>query len=189
LAQKCFEKALEIDADCNPEKSALTFFGLALSFSQKKMHDTAEYWYRKSLERVPKNHDCLFYLGITLWYQHRYAEAEAAYRKAIEIKPDSPNYFFHLGTVLLIQDKKDYAEAALHTALDLDPQNILADQILSEINEEGGFYILAIAFAEAVRDKASNYKEIVEAMNARIRELEIKKSSQDDGPGIDYSLS
>ena len=72
-------------------------------------------------------------LGVSLYWQSRYAEAEIAFAEAIALKPDYIRAHCDLGEMLAEQRRLAEAETAYTRALHLDPDTVTAHAALAGI--------------------------------------------------------
>jgi tetratricopeptide (TPR) repeat protein len=78
-------------------------------------------YYRKALNRNPRNSPIWVQYGHTLKERGHMSDAEGAYRKAIEIDPNSADAHLQLGHILKLQRRRNEALSAYLRALELDP--------------------------------------------------------------------
>ena len=106
-ARKEYQQALEIDATC---VSAY----LALGRLATSMSDYAEAvkWYRKGLEKLPREGALWLNLGMCLARHKEWNQAVEALRKATECDPDNKHYYGTLGFCLAYTGQIEQAQAA-----------------------------------------------------------------------------
>ena len=112
-------------------------------------------------------------LGMTLYYQGRYAEALDAARVAVEQRPDFALAHANLGLALNALGRSDEASTPLLRALDLNPQDVNTFQKLIEILTPQGRYeeaIDLIALAAALAPDSTQAAELHFLMGETARE-------------------
>ena len=88
--------------------------------------------YEKVTDREPENHQAFFSLGLAYNKLNKDEPAAKAFRQAVKLNPEDSLYQTELGKILIkLADYRD-AIGPLKKALELDPENVEAEELLSD---------------------------------------------------------
>ena len=102
-------------------RARLSPITLADSARDNGQWEVAARYYRRALDKNPRNPPIWVQYGHAMKEAGHVGEAEIAYRKAVELQPDASDTHVQLGHALKIQGKRAEAADAYRRALALDP--------------------------------------------------------------------
>ena len=119
-AIKNYEKAFQIDSNYTD-----AIDNCALSFRRLNQLDSAEYYYKLSIKKLPKNELAWSNLAIVYEFKEDYSKAESTFKKLLEFSPKCGDGLYGLSEVYLKENKNDsaiiYSLKAYEVWLDNNP--------------------------------------------------------------------
>lgn len=116
LAEKCFKRAIDLDAS-----NAAAMSNLAFVKQQKKAYQDAENWLIKSLGINPESIDARHQLGIVANAQNKHDLAEQQFKQVLEQCPTHNDCLINLAILLKNKGAMRQAIDYLHQSLSLNP--------------------------------------------------------------------
>ena len=106
------------------------------------LHDVGDYAralpeLRTLIRLIPEAPAFWSLLGVTLAELQRWKEAESAFRKALTIEPDHLTAHLGLSSMFAKRGRLDEAKACARQAVDAAPDDQLARDVLTDLNEFG----------------------------------------------------
>ncbi|MGC4040850.1 MAG: tetratricopeptide repeat protein [Flavobacterium sp.] len=95
-------------------------------FSDKRDYIKGEQFYKKAIEKNPKNVEALNGLGNLYENKKEHEKAEECYNKAIEINPEYPSSYNGLGSLYDGKEEYDKAKKFYKKAIEIDPKYTFA---------------------------------------------------------------
>jgi|GEM_PF-1373488 len=137
-AQRAYNKALEIDPNCDKKDPAAAefHFALAKALAERKQLTEAIASFQRVLQLQPNYAEAWGNLGVIYRQQDKLEEGLAAIKKAIALNPNKPLSHFTSGNILA--DLGRYAEAVLsyHKAINIQPDLVSAHINLGSVLQQ-----------------------------------------------------
>lgn len=118
-AKECFLKQIALNASSENVSKSYNYLGYYALDSQN--FDEALKYYQLALERVPKNSDYLYNLGLTYYKMNRGEEALQYFLKAVEINSEDSDAYYYIGELFEAQNNIPEAITAYQAVLRLHP--------------------------------------------------------------------
>jgi tetratricopeptide (TPR) repeat protein len=130
-ARREYQQALDVDAGC---RSA--YLALGQLYTKMGDHDGAVRWYRKGLEKLPREGSLWLHLGLCHASHKDWNLAIDAHRKAVECDPENKNYQKMLGFCLARAGQTDEALAVFYRCVGKAEAHYDLARMLYEMNRD-----------------------------------------------------
>jgi serine/threonine protein kinase/Tfp pilus assembly protein PilF len=184
IAEKMFEKALEIDADLAYAHSGLSdvyaFQYMAYYDRSEEKIEQARKAALKAIDILPRLPEAHRSLGRYYMFVGRFDEAEKAYRKAIEINPKYAIGYRTLAWLNEIQGNHDDALSWAKEALRFAPNDLETLLLLSLINMDQRKYTVAMATLKRSIELAPDYGRAYYNLGTVYLKLGVLELAQDN---------